>query len=50
MVCEQAQRVTDDGRATEGAILLGRIAPDTRAASGRDHNHRHSALHGVTVL
>ncbi len=50
MVGEQAQRVTDDGRATQGAILLGQIAPDAGSAPGRDHHHRHFALHRATVL
>ena len=53
MGCKQAQCMTDDGGAVDGAVLLRRIASDAGSAPGRDHNHRHRrcrfALHRLPL-
>ena len=48
---KQAQRMTDDGRAMQGAVLLRRIASGAGSAPGRDHHDRNFAriTHPLTV-
>ncbi len=50
VVKEEAERVTDHGRAPNLAVLLGRAAAGPDAPAGRHHHHRYPTRHRPGLL